>query len=534
MSKCSQQSRVWVFAAVAVLVGAGVAGAGVADFTWDAQAMPETVGTPRDPGERMAEMAALQQALAAGQVAAGLQKAAEVRLTAVDRATIDDTSRVERKYLVGVAKEIGVTVDFRAARNAAKKPVALALGAARGTGDGGFVWTAAVRSAGATAMRLKLTGVDLPAGAELYAYNLAGHAFGPYTGRGPAGDGVLYTHTVFGEQILLQLRAAAGAGLPKLRVAEAGVMGARFVAPRYGPDGVFSADDLDAIAKASNLCSRNADCVINADCANTNSAVNGAKDAVASILFPSGGSYYICTGGLIADTVTTSTIPYFLTAHHCISSSGEAAGLETYFDYATTCSSPNCTQPYNNTGETVGSTIKATGSTGDYSLLQLSSAPTTPDGVATYLGWNSTAIANTAGVDLYRIHHPAGSPQAYSEHEVNTNKGTCRTLSRGTYIYSNDTLGAQEGGSSGSPVVNGSGQIVGQLYGACGTDVNNVCNSAANSTVDGAFAAYFSNVSSFLQGGGGGSCSASGSSCTSNSQCCSGNCKGKPGAKTCK
>src|SRR5687767_12196489 len=137
MSKCPQQGKVWVFAAVAILVGAGMAGAGVADFTWDAQAMPETVGTPRDPGERMAEMAALQKALAAGQVAAGLQKAAEVRLTAVDRATIDDTSRVERKYLVGVAKPIGVTVDFRAARSA-KKPVPLALGAARGTGDGGF------------------------------------------------------------------------------------------------------------------------------------------------------------------------------------------------------------------------------------------------------------------------------------------------------------------------------------------------------------------------------------------------------------
>jgi hypothetical protein len=37
-------------------------------------------------------------------------------------------------------------------------------------------------------------------------------------------------------------------------------------------------------------------------------------------------------------------------------------------------------------------------------------------------------------------------------------------------------------------------------------------------------------------GGGGGSCTLlpAGSSCTSNGQCCSGSCKGKPGAKTCK
>ena len=32
------------------------------------------------------------------------------------------------------------------------------------------------------------------------------------------------------------------------------------------------------------------------------------------MLFQSGASYYICTGGLVADNVTTSVIPYFLTA----------------------------------------------------------------------------------------------------------------------------------------------------------------------------------------------------------------------------
>jgi V8-like Glu-specific endopeptidase len=309
-------------------------------------------------------------------------------------------------------------------------------------------------------------------------------------------------------------------------------MGARFVAPRYGPEGVFDAGDLDALAKASNLCSYNADCVINAAC-QSGSPVNAAKDAIASILFQSGGSFFICTGGLIADSDSGSVIPYFLTANHCIGSSGEAASVETYFDYVTTCSNPNCTQPYNNTGDTVGATIKATGSTGDYSLLQLASAPTTPDGVATYLGWNSSPVANTAGTNLYRISHPSGAPQAYSEHDVNTTKGTCRRLSRGTYIYSTDVVGATEGGSSGSPVVNGSGQVVGQLYGACGTNVNDSCDAAANSTVDGAFAAYFNAVSPFLAGGGGG-CAPKGASCTANSQCCSNSCKGRSGAKTCK
>jgi hypothetical protein len=41
-------------------------------------------------------------------------------------------------------------------------------------------------------------------------------------------------------------------------------------------------------------------------------------------------------------------------------------------------------------------------------------------------------------------------------------------------------------------------------------------------------------VNDLYGGGGGPSCLARGASCTSNSQCCSGSCKGKPGAKTCK
>lgn len=497
------------------------------------QASPETVGTPRDPGARAAEMRVLQQRLATNQVKQALSRPVMVKLTNAERHLIDDAGRVENKYMVGVAKPIGTTVNFTPARSLDKRVTGLSLGAARGTGGDGFVWTAEVRVPGATALRLHLTGVDLPAGAKLYVYNLAGQAFGPYTGRGPLGTGVLHTNTVAGEQLLLQVSSPTGSErAPRLTLAEVGVMGARFVAPRYRPEGVFNPNDLNALNKASNLCSVNANCIVNAAC-QSSAVVNTAKDAVAGMLFQSGASYYICTGGLVADTVTSSVIPYFLTAHHCISSSGEAASLETYFDYATTCSSPNCTQPYNNVGETVGATIKATSSTSDFTLVQLSSTPTTPDGVATYLGWLSTPVANTNNTALYRISHPQGSPQAYTEGVVDTSKPTCRTLARGNFIYSRDTLGGTEGGSSGSPVVNSAGQIVGQLYGACGTNLNDVCDAANNATVDGAFAVSYPSLAAFLNPGTGG-CGATGSSCTTNSQCCSNSCKGPTGGKTCK
>jgi hypothetical protein len=96
---------------------------------------------------------------------------------------------------------------------------------------------------------------------------------------------------------------------------------------------------------------------------------------------------------------------------------------------------------------------------------------------------------------------------------VDTSAPTCTSWPRGNRIYSHDVYGATEGGSSGSPVVNDMGQIVGQLSGACGTNVNNVCDSSNNATVDGAFAAYYDQVSQWLDPGAGGG-AGGGATCT--------------------
>jgi hypothetical protein len=262
--------------------------------------------------------------------------------------------------------------------------------------------------------------------------------------------------------------------------------------------------------------------------------VADAEDGVASILFASGRFLFICSGGLLTDTDTATTIPYFLTANHCISRSGEASSMEAFFFFTATQCGGGCYDPDGVVPSTLGATIRATSSTSDYTLLQLAQAA--PAG-AVHLGWNATAVANSNGTPLYRISHPQGAPQGYSEHEVDTARPTCQSWPRGNWLYSSDILGATEGGSSGSPVVNGAGQVVGQLSGGCGFNVNDVCDSAANATVDGAFAAYFSSVSQFLNpSGSGGGCTLApaGASCTNNSDCCSNSCKGKPGAKTCK
>jgi hypothetical protein len=46
--------------------------------------------------------------------------------------------------------------------------------------------------------------------------------------------------------------------------------------------------------------------------------------------------------------------------------------------------------------------------------------------------------------------------------------------------------------------VNAAGELVGQLSGACGFNVNDNCDADSNATVDGAFAAYYDQVAQFL------------------------------------
>ncbi len=272
-----------------------------------------------------------------------------------------------------------------------------------------------------------------------------------------------------------------------------------FIGEEVTVRGAAHIEGAGAVNLAGNLCDFNASCVENAECKNIGipNNIDDVRNAYASILFRSGGFYYVCSGGLVADSDSDSEVPYFLTARHCVSKGREANSVETFFQYVqSSCSEQqNCALP---DSSTVGSSIVKSGRKGDYSLLQLSENP--PTG-SVFLGWNTDPIASSDTAELFRISHPGGAPQAYSKHEVDTDAPNCSSWPRGNWIYSRDLFGATEGGSSGSPVLNSDAEIVGQLSGACGYNVGDVCDHGNNATVDGAFAAYYSDISQFLGGG---------------------------------
>ncbi len=393
-----------------------------------------------------------------------------------------ETCAQSMKLRVGLVKPVGVQFSFHSLRSVERTP------------DGGMVWTAAVESPGATALRMHFSNFSLPGNSALYIYGLNGEAFGPYTDLGPGNVSDFWSHTITGPLAYVQLRHFGPISKHELNSISFGIEGVGYLSEKFLiPFMQHKKSFIEGTSGVMTHCPDNEDCVEDASCF-SGGAINDAKHAAAYIQWISGTWIYMCSGGLIADTDTTTQIPYFLTANHCVSKSRTASALEAYFQYWTASCHGACYDPVGVCPRTLGSDIIHTSRDGDHTLLQLWENP--PAG-SVFLGWNSAPVAFSDGTHLFRISHPSGMPQAYSEHVVDSQTIECGSLPIGEFIYSQDVVGATEGGSSGSPVMNMSGQIVGQLYGACGTTLE-ICDFENNRTVDGAFAFYFDSVKQWL------------------------------------
>ena len=132
--------------------------------------------------------------------------------------------------------------------------------------------------------------------------------------------------------------------------------------------------------------------------------------ATAKMIFSESGSSYICTGTMLNDRVTTSWIPYFISANHCISTQVVASTLETLWFYqSSSCNGssldPSFQRKYGGarllwTGET---TYTPLDSNKDTSFFRLNdSAPC----CINFAGWNAGPVSLGAKTG---VHHPTTS-----------------------------------------------------------------------------------------------------------------------------
>lgn len=354
---------------------------------------------------------------------------------------------------------------------------------------GELVWGARVEVADAYRLRLHLTEVELPPGTQMWVYGEGDEMVAFGLELLSAEERSLWTPSIGGGVIHLEVRAPAGP--------ESAEATGSFVLAE-----VAEAFRLDAAGRplvgVTAAPSHDVSCLVDAQCVTpaTFDVIDGVQQAIAYLQYIVGSNMFSCSGGLLNDTVPATTIPFFQTANHCISTQTVANTLEAFWDYY----APSCGAPWPSLGSlprSNGGLLLATGESSDFSLLRLSTIP--PN--RALLGWNADPAAVPHGTVLHRVSHPLGFAQAYSRTSINVNVPACTGTPRPGFLYQTQLFGGTMGGGSGAPVLLPGGLMVGQLQGGCGPNPSEGCD-PSTAIVDGAFSESFSAEVPFLTGSG--------------------------------
>jgi hypothetical protein len=419
--------------------------------------------------------------------------------------------------------------------------------AATAAGAGWLRWTARVRVEDSYRLRLHLARVRLPAAAQLWVYGGGG---GPAVAFGrelTAPEGDLWTPSVGGPEITLELalpagaggagaaafeldrvlemvrpEMAAGVGTAALQAGKAAGSGLTSLINLRGPRGLTQQAGPAGTAAPGGVVTPSADtgCIIDGSCVSSSTLgiIASYRHAVGELFFMKDGNGYLCSGGLLNDKASSGT-PYLLTANHCFSTQAPASSLQVFWDDETS-SCNGAAPPLDSLPQSNGATLLASSLQSDFTFVQLGSVP----GNRYYLGWTTAAVPD--GAVLSRLSFPCpdcpgGNPLAevYSStrRTVSPAYGDCGVDADGRdwsnltdFLYSTADQGATFPGSSGSPEVDAAGLVVGQLLGACGTQagLGFPCSAPTfYNVVDGAFAVSYRSISHWLNpGSGAGAC----------------------------
>jgi len=215
-------------------------------------------------------------------------------------------------------------------------------------------------------------------------------------------------------------------------------------------------------------------CEVNIHCSPEGDNWQIKKNGVVRIQVKISGGAYWCTGSLVNNTRQDST-PYILTADHCAYKMGHYATQNDldqwifYFRYE----SPGCDPPFTPPAikSITGATRVAQGGNqgndgSDFYLLRLKQ-DIPPDYYPYYMGWSRKDSATAQGVC---IHHPAGDIKKISTNDqllqtISWNNSGLNSHWKVYWVQTPNGHGVTEGGSSGSPLLDMAGRIVGTLTG---------------------------------------------------------------------
>jgi hypothetical protein len=359
----------------------------------------------------------------------------------LDELKRQDAAEMSRRFRIGIGRQLDQPIIVDSTNTPSSTWTVLP--------NGWRVWSLEITSQDALGLRLGLESIHLPAGAQIVVYDPGNQnaSATPVTPESLDGESNVWTETVLAETAVLECQAAPGTDLSAIR---------------------FSVTSLSHFYRSFVPQPKAGGCDKNVACA---PAWLDDAAGVARIEFVDSGSAYLCTGCLLNDTVPSTVIDYFLTANHCIGNQTVANTLELWWFYqASTCN--GAAPDINSVPRTGGGATFLSGSDqNDFTFLRLKQSP--PDGV-TYLGWTTTQPGSET---LTCIQHPQGDQKGISfGHKGSPLPG----FEDFTAVRWFD--GVTEEGSSGSPLLNASHQVVGQLYGG-----NSACDHLSGTDIFGRF-----------------------------------------------
>ena len=339
--------------------------------------------------------------------------------------------------------------------------------------NGDRIWKLSIYSKDAYAICLEYDDFYIPSGASLFIYNEnESMIIGAFTKKNNQDDMLFSSPLIEGDLIYLEYYE------PRNVYGE-GIINIDYVIHDYKDILNFSQ------TRESRSCGDNVIC----------SSADGFENQInASSYLDMGG--YICSGSMLNNTNFDLT-PYYWTAWHCIVNENPST-FRFYFDYETN----SCSGSWGSLGsyEYGGNLLSDSGGMDpDYALIEITDN-TISNGIY-YAGWNRSSGNPTISCG---IHHPNGDPKkinfdndtAYSSGQINWGDadydGNNDISPSGSHWRINWDEGGTEGGSSGSPIYNNSGQLVGQLTGGSGD-----CNSGTEDYY-GKFSRAFSDVDQWL------------------------------------
>jgi hypothetical protein len=331
------------------------------------------------------------------------------------------------------------------------------------TVKGGRVWRLRIETSTAQALTLMFDAFRIPQGGRVFVFNDdRSHFIGSFNHLNNEDGGNYATQHVLGKAVTVEyFEPTHATGLGVIEIGQVGHC-YRMVVDE-------EADDAAGV--------RGGDaCQVDVNCTPEGTNWQDEKRGVVRVAVVSGSGQGWCSASMVNNTALNCR-NFVLTALHCgdNSTANNFGQYVFYFNFELPgCGTGTASQAQSMTGcSKRAESNDGGGSTGsDFMLLELNSTPPANYNVY-YNGWNRQNVASTSGVS---IHHPAGGRK-----KVSTYTSALQSAQWGSASGSHWSVvwaatanghGVTEGGSSGSPIFNNAGLIVGTLTGG-----GSFCNS---------------------------------------------------------